>query len=286
MTPTATELSYHDRLNRVVDHIYDHLEEDIDLDRLAEVACLSRFHWHRIYTAMRGETVAATVKRLRLQRAADRLANSDAPVGEIARRAGYGALEAFSRAFKAGYGQSPAAYRASGSHATFKAALKRQSTRDFTVTIEALPAVRCAGVAHRGSYMEIDKAMSILFSGLTTQGLLSPDATMLAQFFDDPDAMAECDLRSMACSPLAEGAAVTSPLVETTLRGGTYARLRYQGPYADMRNAYRWLFGVWLPQSGREADDAPAFEAYRNSPQEVSPSELITDIHLPLVGPA
>lgn len=70
MTVSAASASYETRLNRVVDYIYDHLEEDIRLDRLAEVACLSPYHWHRIYAASRGETVATTVKRLRLHRAA------------------------------------------------------------------------------------------------------------------------------------------------------------------------------------------------------------------------
>jgi AraC family transcriptional regulator len=69
------------------------------------------------------------------------------------------------------------------------------------------------------------------------------------------------------------------------LRSGLYARLRYQGPYADMKGAYRWLLGVWLPRSDYEPDDAPVFEAYLNSPVDVAPTDLLTDIHLPLKVP-
>ena len=43
------------------------LDEELDLDRLADVAAMSRWHWHRVYAGMRGETVAATVRRLRLR---------------------------------------------------------------------------------------------------------------------------------------------------------------------------------------------------------------------------
>jgi AraC family transcriptional regulator len=49
-----------------------------------------------------------------------------------------------------------------------------------------------------------------------------------------------------------------------------------------MKSAYRWLLGVWLPNSGYEADDAPIFEAYLNSPMDVRPIDLLTEIHLPL----
>ena len=135
--------SYEERLNRVVDHIHDHLEEEIDLNRLAEVACLSPYHWHRIYTAMRGETIGATVRRLRLLRAADRLANSAMPIADIAERAGYGSSDAFGRAFREAYGKAPADYRANGSHATFKAAIdagrwQRLSDRDRDPAADAL----------------------------------------------------------------------------------------------------------------------------------------------------
>ena len=66
---------YEPRLRRVIAHVHDHLDEPLDLNALAEIACLSPHHWHRIYHAMFGETLANTVKRLRLHRAAGRLAH-------------------------------------------------------------------------------------------------------------------------------------------------------------------------------------------------------------------
>ena len=89
MAKQQRKATYQARLDRVVDHIYGHLDEDIRPEGLAEIACLSPYHWHRIYVAMRGETVSATIRRLRLSRAADRLANSDLSTRTIAERAGY-----------------------------------------------------------------------------------------------------------------------------------------------------------------------------------------------------
>src|SRR5580693_1817830 len=89
MAKQQTLGSYQARLDRVVGHVYAHLDEDLRPEGLADIACLSPYHWHRIYVAMRGETIGATIRRLRLQRAADRLANSDLSLGTIAERAGY-----------------------------------------------------------------------------------------------------------------------------------------------------------------------------------------------------
>src|ERR1700722_7899958 len=136
MAKHKTQASYQARLDRVVDHIYAHLDEDIRPERLAEAACLSPYHWHRIYVAMRGETVTATIRRLRLLRAADRLANSDLPVEMIGERAGYSGADAFPPAFREAYGKTPADYRATGSHAAFKASTEAEDDAGFPVTIE------------------------------------------------------------------------------------------------------------------------------------------------------
>lgn len=273
---------YSVRLNRVLDYLYSHLEDDLSFDQLAEVACLSPYHWSRIYSAMRGETVVATIRRLRLQRAADQLANTDLELAAVGARAGYSSPDTFGRAFKDAFGVSPAAYRETGSHAAFKAANAVNDASTFPVTLESLPERRCAGIDHTGSYMAIDHAMGRLFAELGARNALPAQPNMIGLFFDDPDLGPEEQLRSRACLPVADAVSIEAPLVETVLRGGLYAKLSYTGPYADMRGAYRWLLGTWLPASGREPDDAPIFEAYLNNPSEVPQSQLRTDIHLPL----
>ena len=63
---------YADRVERVHAYLAEHLDRDVDLDHLAGIACFSPFHFHRIYHALQGETVAESVRRMRLHRAAMR----------------------------------------------------------------------------------------------------------------------------------------------------------------------------------------------------------------------
>ncbi|MGV3549917.1 AraC family transcriptional regulator [Rhizobium sp.] len=277
-----TQTSHSGRIARVVDYLHDHLEDELNLDILADVAAMSRWHWHRVYTAMQGETVAATVRRLRLARAADRLANSGAEIEEIAGRAGYTTAEAFGRAFKQSYDMTPGAYRAGGSHAAFKAANRMHDAAGFAVEIVTLPATHCLSIPHRGSYMQISRAFERLFATAGPAGLVTRKSRMIGVYYDDPDAVETQQLRSAACLMIEPGSAVPVGLETLDLPGGRYARLAYRGPYADMRDAYRWLMGVWLPASGHEAADGPMLEDYLNSPADTAPSDLRTDIHLPL----
>ncbi len=275
-----TATPYFDRLERVKAYIYDHLDETINLNRLAEVACLSPHHWHRVYTAVEGETIAATVRRLRLHRAAGHLANGEEPVETVARQAGYGSAAAFTRAFVETYGMPPAQYRREGSHQVFKTPGKAPTPAALAVRIVDLPEQRLLAVPHLGSYMEIGKAFDTLFRTLGARGLIGPEAQMLGVYHSDPSAVPEAELRAHA--GMVSDAPAEPPLEALTLRGGRYARLCHKGPYADMRSAYDWLFGQWLPQSGQEPADAPVLERYLNTPQDTLPTELLTEIYLPL----
>ena len=273
--------SYETRINRVTAFIYDHLDEELDLERLVDVAAMSQWHWHRVYAAMRGETVAAAVRRLRLMRAADELANGDLPVEAVAKRSGYDNVQSFTRIFADAYGMPPAKYRKQGSHVAFNAAQNGAPIAHYDVRIVQLSPMLVSTEDHTGSFMNIGMAFDRLFGRLGAAGLLGPDVRMLGLYFDDPSAVAEEQLRSQA------GAIVQAPLPAgtpfTTTRAGAYAVLRHRGPYPDMRGTYRWLFGTWLPQSGREAADAPVLEEYLNSPRDTPPGELLTDLYVPLV---
>ncbi|MBM3621504.1 MAG: AraC family transcriptional regulator [Alphaproteobacteria bacterium] len=278
----GSRTNYAKRLARVTAYIYEHLDEDIDLAVLAEVAALSPWHWHRIYHALYGETVAATVRRLRLQRASGDLVNTTMIVEQIARRAGYETVPAFSRAFRAAYGMPPVRYREQGGHARFSDPTHEGDSAMFSVEIRRLPELSLAAINHIGPYMEIGRAFDQLYGTLAARGQITPGMRSIGVYLDDPSAVAEDRLRAQAAIVIDDGFTLAPPLEPAVIHGGIYAVLSYKGPYSDMRAAYNWLFGEWLVRAGHEADDAPAFEEYLNNPRDTPPTELRTDIHLKL----
>ena len=279
---------YAARLAHVLDYIYDHLDEPLDIERLAAIACLSPYHWHRIYHAMYGESVATTVRRLRLHRAAGFLANGTMPIAEIAKRSGYGSLQSFTRTFGAVFGMPPAQYRNAGTHTRFRPSLVNPGENEMTthdVVIRDIEGFDALTIDHVGSYMQIGKAFDSLMGWLASRGLLSGEMRMIGLYYDDPAAVKESELRSKAGVWLPHAVDVAgSPVNVTRVAGGKYAVLRHKGPYADMAAAYQWLYGEWLVNSNYEAADAPAFEEYLNNPKDTAPADLLTDICLPLMS--
>src|ERR1700757_680887 len=92
---------YHDRVNRVLDYVSEHLGGDLSLAKLSAVGCFSPFHFHRIFQAATGETLNSHVRRVRLERAA-LLMRTWPPkrITDIAIETGFGGTAEFSRAFK------------------------------------------------------------------------------------------------------------------------------------------------------------------------------------------
>ncbi|MHC2297411.1 DNA gyrase inhibitor GyrI [Rhizobium mongolense] len=90
-----------------------------------------------------------------------------------------------------------------------------------------------------------------------------------------------CRRKSCAPSPV-RLAGQEPPFERQTIDGGEYAVLRHNGPYADMHKAYQWLYAEWLPKSGRQIKDSVMFEEYLNNPRDVPPTDLLTDIYMPL----
>src|SRR3954470_20941661 len=153
--------SYHARMQRVLDHIDRHLDDDLDLDALSSVAAYSKFHFHRQFTATFGLSVHRYIQLARLKRASHRLAyRDDESVTDIAMDAGYDAPDAFARAFRQRFGQSPSSFRKSPDWEPWLAAFgpldnarSKLMQKTFTtddVTIRDVPPTPVAIVEHRG----------------------------------------------------------------------------------------------------------------------------------------
>src|SRR6202041_3680612 len=105
---------YVQRIDRVIDYLRRNLDRPVKLAELANVACFSEFHFHRIFSAISGETLNNFTNRLRLEKAARLLRFSEQNLTDIALECGFSASATFSRAFRSGYDTSPSEFRKSG----------------------------------------------------------------------------------------------------------------------------------------------------------------------------
>jgi AraC-like DNA-binding protein len=98
-------------LRRARDHIDVHFAERVDLERLAAVAALSKYHFHRLFTAMYGRTPATYLSERRIERAQDLLRATNLTVTEVCYAVGFSSLGSFSSRFRAVVGETPSDFQ-------------------------------------------------------------------------------------------------------------------------------------------------------------------------------
>jgi AraC family transcriptional regulator len=99
------------RLRRVLAYIEEHLAEDIAVADLANVACLSIFHFTRAFAAATGVPPHRYVSQRRLESAKAMIATGRTSLSEIAHGCRFSSQSSFTRAFRRATGMTPAEYR-------------------------------------------------------------------------------------------------------------------------------------------------------------------------------
>jgi AraC family transcriptional regulator len=278
MTTDHTEKNYRKRVSRVIAAIVADPMAEHSLAELAAIAHFSPFHFHRIYRGITGETVAATVRRVRLARAAQLLGAGSGSVTRISMEVGYDSPQAFSRAFQQFTGMPPRDFQRKMSLNNLEpATIMENLNRDqLSVTIVERPALRVQALRHHGPTSTIPH----VYQQMHTYVAGKPTQNWLGIIQGDPEADEGYAYYAAVCGLGEQPIHDNIELLE--IQGGQYASYILHGPYTQINAAMTALYNVWLPQSGYEPDDRPALENYLNSPENSAPEDLRTELLIPI----
>lgn len=269
---------YRRRIHRVLAHVDAHLDEPLPLDKLAAVANFSPFHFHRLFAAWTGETLGDYLRRRRVEVAAMRLATQPRlTVLQGALAVGFGSSEAFARAFRQRIGASPSAWRrlrkidqvqrnadqaADGAGAEHEASsTSRAESRMKVNLIERVP-TSVAYFRYTGPLgAPVEKFwMQQVAPWLAENNLFGRERYGVSH--DDPSITDASKCRYDACVELEPEAIVSGRPLRTTLPGGRYACMHFEGTSGQIDAAWRSLLRDWLPDSGLQLDARACLEHY------------------------
>jgi len=291
----ATLNDYKARMLRVMVHIERNLDETLPLAELARVACFSPYHFHRVFKGMTGESVAEYVRRLRMERAAERLKLGSETILAIALEAGFESHEAFTRSFRSVFGQTPSCFRRALPEGRAEAPsgvhYGEPPTRRFRTLnrggkmkaeIKRMQPMRVACLRHVGPYNEVGPTWDRLTMLLGKEGYLAGNPMILGLCHDDPEVTEPSKIRYDACVAVDESFEPMEGIEVQTIAGGDYAVTVHRGSFDGLGRTYAELYGQWIPRAGREVRNAPAFEVYLSNPDETPEEERLTEIYAPL----
>lgn len=288
LDPSA-EQPYRDRVARVIAHIVAHPLAEHRLHDLAAVAHFSPYHFHRVYSSIAGETVAATVRRVRLALATRLLEQGGQSITQVAMEVGYDSPQAFTRAFSQFTGQSPRAFQRDMQRVALGTAANAKANADPNadcaaqhapaVQIIERPAQRLLALRHQGPLATIPHTHRRLYLQCGQHATQTLGASC-----GDPRDAASFQYFAAAALPEPWAASVEElPGVKwLDIPAGRYARQTLVGRYARINAAITALYARWLPGSGYEPDDRPTLEHYLNSPRNAAQADLRTDLLIPI----
>jgi AraC family transcriptional regulator len=229
-----------------------------------------------------------------MKRAAIQLSSSPtASITTIAIEAGYDAPDAFARAFRERFGQTPSIFRATPDLALLEQALHpfdqaRSKLMPFSpdqVTIREVPDTAVACMTHHGDPATIHTTVKRFIEWRQASGLAERELRLFGVFPTDTRVTAPEDFRMDICvesaGPIAPNADGVHP---SLIPGGRCAVLRVLGLAGDdLEAAALFLYRDWLPKSGEELRDFPIYcERVKFYPL-VPRNDAITDVYLPLL---
>ena len=281
---TITYNDYTQRINKVVAYINDHLDESLDLKTLAEVAALSEFHFHRVFKALKGESIGAHISRLRIEAAARLLRYSALSIEDIAFNIGYEAPAALSKAFKNQYGITPTQYRTNKDIYIMKKEIINPDLALKAPKIIELEPKNLIYVALTGKYGTLDygKAYEQLWAVVKSQKLFTKGIESICVSYDDPKITEASLQRSEVSLAIHKPAHPEGEVSCKTLAGGKYAVFFYQGSYNHLSAVYDAAMR-WVIDSEYEMREEPTFEKYLNDSRRTPEEKLKTEVYIPII---
>jgi len=304
---------YRARINRVLDFIEQNIEREFTLEELARISFFSKFHFHRIFSSVMNETLFDFIQRTRVEKAAYFLiADRIRPVTAISYDCGFSSPSLFSRTFRKYFNLSPSEWRKIKSKQSQEESNVNQkgsntgkakilspvyveytektnrwrfsmNTQQQTVEVKDLPEMTVAYVRNIGPYKGNAALFEILFSKLCgwagPRNLIGKDSKFLVVYHDNADITEENKLRISVCLTVNPSTEVSGETGKMTIASGKYAMARFILSGSEFQEAWSWVYGTWLPQSGYQPDDRPCFEIYPDGPKD---GKFTVDICVPV----
>lgn len=290
-------LRYEDRINRAIALIDRQIDKDLSLERLADEACMSSFHFHRVFSSLTGESIHSFTTRMRMQRALALTQRGTKPQWkDVAGALGYRSPDVFSRAFKRQYGCTPSEFDLQGwwrERPDREATLQVSSyflrpappvSSDFVVTMQSRPASKLILSRATGAYVEPGRLLAAYdaISKAAAQLQVALPGRLSGASQDDPELVPLSRCRYDFALEVADDTAIPKHLLAGYREEGRWAVTHVSGDMEAVDRSWNMLFKSWLPQSSVELRDAPAEEIYHATPEAIGWDSFHLTLALPI----
>lgn len=263
-------MDWMERLNGAIRYIEENLTEEIEYEKLGQIACCSAYHFQRMFAYLAGIPLSEYIRRRKMSLAAVDLQEDGAKVIDVAAKYGYSSPTAFNRAFQSVHGISPSSVKNEGTAIklfppiTIKITVK--GAEEMNYRIETKKAFRIIGTSFPLS-REIERnfvEVPQMWQRAVLDGTIEKLISLMNQ---EPRGI----LGISACSDgeewryyiaVSSSDDVDDSLEESIIPGGMWAIFPGAGTGKSIQELERRIVTEWLPTSGYEFAEGPDIEVY------------------------
>lgn len=295
---------YIKRINKVINFIETNLDQELPLEYLSKKAYFSPFHFHRIFSAIIGETLNTYINRKRIERIASvLLSKSDIPITELANKYGFNNGSSFSRAFKNFYGISPTEFKTKSKNKFSKIGKANSKNGIALITIEKyicsidnikkwilmnaqveiveLQEIKLVGITHIGKFDKIGETYERLIKWAEPNGLLTQKMKAVTIYHDNPKITKTSKVRLSACITADKETKTDGEIAKVSIQKGIYAIGRFEISVKLFEKAWDSMI-IWVTENGYKFRDGDFFEIYQNDNKTHPEKKFIVDICIPI----
>lgn len=281
-------------LNLAMNYIEANLEEEIDFQKISQIACCSEYHFRRMFSFLSGMTINEYIRGRRLAQAALELSSSNIKIIDIALKYGYDSPDSFSRAFQVLHGVTPKEARKKGTSLkaippmTFQLTIQGGNEMDYRIVEK--DAFHIVGLKKTVSlqYNGVNPEIAAMWASLTEEGIIElkqlssvePNGLISAtvNFADGRAEGSEIDHYI--------GVATNKPhsekWEELIVPASTWAVFTSIGKFPEtLQNMWGRIYAEWFAMSGYELSEGP--EILWNENKDTSSPNFHSEIWIPVV---
>ncbi len=293
------------RINKVIDHIEKHISEEHSLEKLAEIANLSKFHFHRTFKFITQETPNDYITRKRIEKIASLLVHD--PKQSIAGLSfyyGFQNLSSFSRSFKKYFGFSASQLRKrvknrtgidpslnskigkttflSKTDLSESEKLKEWMASKAAISVKVIPEVSLAFIRHWGSPYTIHKAFDKLLDWCKAFDNNQIGDDYFTLFHDNPSLTIDYKIQQSACVETKNIVSLKHEISVLKIPSQKYLIGKFELNDREFEMAWNSMI-FWLNKNNLRAKDGHRFERFlNNSLFDDSPTYQV-EIGIPII---
>lgn len=291
---TLKALSHQLLINEIIDYIEENIETDLDLNRLASLSKLSKYHFLRIFKQHMGEPPLQYITRLKLEKVASLiLTRPDDYIYILAHEIGFTDLAYFSKKFKQQFGLSPKKWKENNKKIYFQNSNNVQvnnkslayyckqvdnfipqnnTIKNETIKMTRLQSFDVVYYRHVGSYISTekvdDKMWKKLYDWADPKGLLKQkDTKTIAIYHDDANLTEVENQRKSFCLSIPKNISIDASISRMTITGGKYFVASFKLRLNEIILAWDWVM-KYLSVNTYKVDNRYCFELYPKEPQK------------------